>query len=286
MKSIEFDNIVEKISDAVVRASCCFSESHLSVLTQAIAKENNIHARWVLERIVENAYIAEKEKRPLCDDTGVPHVFIEMGDDRMLNTDMFDAINEGIAEGLRRLPGRPMAVLGDNIQRIEQSEGLDMDPGALVSAPIFIKRIKDNVIRLHVLMQGGGPEIRGKTYRVFHQHNMDVVFEDILRWAKESASLLGCTPCAPAIGVGRSHYEANTLMLEAMVHGDYAMQSELESNFTKALNECKVGPLGLGGNNTALASFIKIGPQRASGVRIVCMRLCCIVEPRIASFEI
>lgn len=282
MSSKDYKNIVEKMTDAVIRASCCFSEAHLSVLSHAIENENNIHARWVLERIVENAHIAEEEKRPLCDDTGVPHVLIEMGPDKMLSAEMLDSINEGIAEGLRRLPGRPMAVLGNDVQRIEQSEGLDIDPGALIPAPIFIKRIEENVIRVNVLMQGGGPEIRGKTFRVFHKHSMDAVMEEVLSWAKESAALLGCTPCAPAIGIGRSHYEANTLMLEAMMHGDYEVQSEVERNFTKALNECKVGALGLGGNNTALASFIKIGPQRASGVRIVCMRLCCIVEPRKA----
>jgi len=176
-----------------------------------------------------------------------------------------------------------MAVLGDDAQRIEQSAGLDEDPSALVSAPIFIKSVPDEHIKLHVLMQGGGPEIRGKTYRVFHKHSIDALMDEVLSWAGESASLLGCTPCAPAIGIGRSHYEASALMLEAMAYADYARQSDLERSFTDRLNACKVGPLGLGGNTTALASFIKVGPQRASGIRVVCLRLCCIVEPRVAS---
>jgi fumarate hydratase subunit alpha len=279
MKSSE---IISRVAEAVVRASTVYTDAHYHKLDEFIAKEDNPNAKWVLEQIVKNAKIAEQERRPLCDDTGTPHLFIELGEGKSLSAELIDAIHTGLAEGLRLLPGRPMAVLGDDIQRIEQSAGLDEDPSALISAPIFIKRVEEEVIRLHVLMQGGGPEIRGKTFRVFHKHSIYALMQEVLSWAGESASLLGCTPCAPAIGIGRSHYEASALMLEAMAYADYAKQSALEQSFTDRLNSCKVGPLGLGGNSTALASFIKIGPQRASGIRVVCMRLCCIVEPRVA----
>jgi len=280
---MQINEIILKVAETVVRASTVYTEAHFRKLEEYIAKEDNPNAKWVLEQIVKNAQIAEKEKRPLCDDTGTPHIFIELGSSKAISADMMDAIHAGLAEGLRLLPGRPMAVLGDDAQRIEQSAGLDEDPSALVSAPIFIKSVPDEHIKLHVLMQGGGPEIRGKTYRVFHKHSIDALMDEVLSWAGESASLLGCTPCAPAIGIGRSHYEASALMLEAMAYADYARQSDLERSFTDRLNACKVGPLGLGGNTTALASFIKVGPQRASGIRVVCLRLCCIVEPRVAS---
>ena len=72
------------------------------------------------------------------------------------------AVEEGIAKGLRELPGRPMAVLGNDEQRICQSAGLSEDPGDLAMAPIQIRRIPGNKIQLTVLMLGGGPEIRGK----------------------------------------------------------------------------------------------------------------------------
>ncbi len=277
------NEIIKKVAETVVKASTVYTEAHFRKLEDYIAKEDNPNAKWVLEQIVKNAIIAEKEKRPLCDDTGTPHIFIELGKGKSISADMMDAIQAGLAEGLRLLPGRPMAVLGDDIQRIEQSAGLDEDPSALISAPFFIKSVPAEHIKLHILMQGGGPEIRGKTYRVFHKHSTDALMDEVLSWAGESASLLGCTPCAPAIGIGRSHYEASALMLEAMAYADYARQSNLELSFTDRLNACKVGPLGLGGNTTALASFIKVGPQRASGIRVVCLRLCCIVEPRVAS---
>ena len=135
-------------------------------------------------------------------------------------------------------------------------------------------------IRLNVLMQGGGPEIRSKTYRVFHKHNNNVVIDETILWLKDSLKLLGCTPATPAIGIGRTHYEASHLMLKAMVYGNLNNQSETEQYITKQLNQSQIGPMGLKGATTVLGTFLNIGPQRASGVRIVSARPCCFVEPR------
>ena len=70
---------------------------------------------------------------------------------------------------------------------------------------------------------------------------------------------------------------------QALVDGTYERQSDLEREITERVNESHVGALGLGGDTTVLATFMKVGPQRASGVRIVCMRPCCCFEPRIAN---
>ena len=72
-------------------------------------------------------------------------------------------------------------------------------------------------------------------------------------------------------------------MLEAMKEGNLNRQNRLEQKVTGIINSTKVGPLGLGGDTTALGTFIKIGPLRASGVRIVSMRPCCCLEPRKAT---
>lgn len=200
-----------------------------------------------------------------------------------MTPDKLRQIHQGVAAGMRALPCRPMAVKGSDVQRLEQSMGLYDDPAALVPAPIRIQLIEENVLRLHVLMQGGGPEIRGKTYRVFHRHKLSTILDEIVAWAIEGAGLLGCTPCTPAIGIGRTHFEAAALMLEAMIHGRFDQQNAIEQEITERLNQSDVGPLGLKGRTTALATFLRVGPQRASGVRIVCLRLCCCVEPRAAS---
>jgi fumarate hydratase subunit alpha len=135
------------------------------------------------------------------------------------------------------------------------------------------------------LLLGGGSEIRAKTYRVFHKRNYKEIFNVAINHLKENLPKLGCTPTIPAMGIGRTHFEANSLMLESMAHGDLSKESDLEKKFTKKVNELNIGPLGLGGKTTAIGSFIKIGPQRASGVRILAIRPCCFIEPRVASFE-
>lgn len=273
----------EAIASALVRGSTSYRDDQMRAWCRALEAEANPRARWVLEQIVENAETAEQRSLRLCDDTGVPHLILEIGRNEPLDAGLLDAIQRGVAQGMRRLPGRPMAVVGDDIQRLEQSQGLAEDPAALVPAPISMRTMEEAGVRLHILMQGGGPEIRGKTYRVFHQHKLSVLLDEITAWAQEASALLGCTPCTPAIGIGRSHFEATSLMLDAMAHGNFDVQSDLEREITDRINAATVGPLGLGGNTTALATFLKIGPQRASGVRIVCLRLCCCVEPRVAS---
>jgi len=77
--------------------------------------------------------------------------------------------------------------------------------------------------------------------------------------------------------------EASALMLEAMKEGSLNRQSLWEKRVTDAINATKVGPLGLGGSTTALGTFIKVGPLRASGVRIVSMRPGCCFDPRKAT---
>jgi len=228
-------------------------------------------------------FYTEKNRSPLCDDSGIPHLFLEVGPGKNIDGELLKAIHEGVAEGLRALPGRPMAIKGNDIQRIDQSGGLDIDPGALLPSPVLIKPIKEDILRLHVLMHGGGPEIRGKTFRVFHKHKVSVVTDEIIEWAVEAAGKLGCSPVTLALGIGRSHFEATSLMMEAMIFGNHNIQSKLEKEITEKLNKSNVGPLGLGGNTTALSTFLKIGPQRASGVRIVSMRPCCGIEPRKAN---
>ena len=179
-----------------------------------------------------------------------------------------------------------MGIMGDERCRIDQSGGLNPDSAGVEPAPILLRSCEENVLRLHILMFGGGPAIRAKTYRVFHKHSTQAVLDEIVDWAKESVAQLGCSPCTLAVGVGRSHYEAASMMLQAQIDGRYGIQSDMEKEITERVNRTKIGPLGLGGSTSVLATFMKVGPQRASGVRIVCLRPCCCFEPRIASVEL
>lgn len=280
------DRIIEIVSNGLVEAGSSFLPDKKLAYKRAIDKETNSQAKWTLETILENAIIAEKNHSPLCDDTGIPHLVLDVGPNSSVTGEMLESIKEGVSQGLRKLPGRPMAIKGNDAQRLDQSLGMDEDPGALDFAPILIRSIKEDKIKLHIMMFGGGPAIRGKTYRIFHKHSVDAVIDEVVSWATDGTKLLGCTPSTIAVGVGRSHYEATSMMIQAMVDGTFDKQSELEQEIVDRVNAAGVGTLGLGGNTTVIATFMKVGPQRASGVRIVCMRPCCCYEPRIATVEL
>ena len=258
------DEIVQKVADCLVRAGSTFRDDQKAAYRRAIASEHNEYSCWVMKQVLDNALVAEERRSPLCDDTGIPHLFLEVGRSRQVSGELLEQIKAGVSVGLRQLPGRPMAIKGDDYARLDQSGGLDEDSGALAPSPILVKPTEDNVIRLTVLMLGGGPAIRGITYRALHKHSVEVVTDEIAERAKEAVAKLGCSPCTLAVGIGRSQFEATSMMMEAMAKGNYDEQSELEKTITNKVNEYGIGALGLGGQTSVLATFAKVGPQRAS----------------------
>lgn len=273
----------EAVKDALIQASTTFRPDQAAAYKRAFERETSPQGRWVLEQIIQNAEVAREKKYPLCDDTGIPHVFLEIGEEVTVRGEVFRAAALGVEDGLRALPGRPMAVRGEGLDRLGQSLGMYDDPGMLAPAPVAVTWIPGNTLKATVLMLGGGPEIRGKTMRVFHRHKGGNVIDEAARWAAEAASALGCTPCVPVVGIGRTQYEAAALQMAAALEGDFTRQSPWEEKITEIINGTGVGPLGLGKTVTALGSFVKIGPQRASGVRIVSLRLGCCFDPRRAT---
>lgn len=289
-------DILDEISKTIIKASTHLSCDKLNALERAIEIEDDVNAKWALEQILENYKVAQKTNFPLCDDTGIPHVIIEIGDSREISGELLNQIHEGIALGLNNLPARPMAVKGDGIERIEQSKGLYEKPGMLRPASILIDSVNDestykmdinpDTLNLHFLLEGGGPEIRAKTFRVYHKRSFENVIGTACEWLEESLKMLGCTPSVPAIGIGRTHFEATSLLLKSIAYGNLDSQSEYEQSITDRLNKTGIGPLGLGGKTTVLGTYLNIGNQRASGVRIVSIRPSCFVEPRVATLKL
>lgn len=292
----DFMDIVNDISKSIISASTTISDDKLKALERAIDGEINENARWALSQMLENYHVAQKTRFPLCDDTGIPHVIVEVGSEREISGELLNQIQEGVALGLDNLPARPMAVKGNEIERVEQSEGLYEKPGMLRPASILIDNVNDessykrdikaDTLNLHFILEGGGPEIRAKTYKVYHKRSFFNVVDTAVDWLKESLNLLGCTPSIPSIGIGRTHYEANALLLKSIAYGNLDNQSEVENYVCGQLNKTGIGPMGFGGKTTVLGSFVNIGFQRASGVRIVAVRPSCFVEPRVATLKL
>ncbi|MDR2967858.1 MAG: fumarate hydratase [Methanobacteriaceae archaeon] len=276
----------KKIENAIIAGSTSYPKDRLAIFKKFLANEEEENAIWALKLMIKNVEIANMNKLPLCDDTGIPHVFIELAKDRNISSEFFEEIKSGIANGFKNLPGRAMAVKGNDLERIEQSQGL-YNKGEMVNSPSFlVDKYDGDKIKIHLLLLGGGPEIRAKTYRVFHKKSYEEVLNQVINRFKKSLPFLGCTPSIPVVGIGRTHFEANELILKAMVFGNLNIQSGIENYLVDELNKTNIGPMGLGGKTTAIGSFINIGPQRTSGVRIVATRPCCFVEPRVATVEI
>ena len=157
--------ISDEVSKSIVKASTALSKDKYNALKKAIANEDDANARWALEIILKNYQVAEKTKFPLCDDTGIPHVIIELGSERQITGDLIKQIHEGIYDGLNNLPARPMAVKGNDIERIEQNKGLYDEPGMLRPASILIDHADDessykrdispDTLNIHFLLEGG-----------------------------------------------------------------------------------------------------------------------------------
>ncbi len=289
-------DIVNDISNSIIEASTTLSDDKRNALKRAISIEDNDNARWALTQILENYNVAGKTRFPLCDDTGIPHVIIEIGQEREITGELINQIHEGIRLGLNNLPARPMAVKGSEVERIEQKMGLYDEPGKLAPASILIDSVSDestykrdispDTLNLHFLLEGGGPEIRSKTYRVYHERSFENVINTACKWLESSLEMLGCTPSIPSIGIGRTHFEATSLLLKSIAYGNLDNLNEYEAEITEKLNESGIGPLGLGGKTTVLGCYLNIGNQRASGVRIVSVRPSCFVEPRVATLSL
>ena len=98
MKSEE--SIIQKVADCLVRAGSTFREDQKEAYRKAIADEKVESSCWVMKQVLDNALVAEKNRSPLCDDTGIPHVIIEMGSEREITQDLISQIKEGIYFGL------------------------------------------------------------------------------------------------------------------------------------------------------------------------------------------
>ena len=277
--------VVGGLARAVVTASISFTADMVAEYGHAIEREESETASWVCEMLLANAKVAEDKSYALCDDTGTPHVFVEIGERCVLPAGWMRWILEGIKQGMASVPTRPMAVRGDAGQRVGQELGLYDEPEKLVPGSFLVDTIPGERVRVTVLMLGGGPELRAKTYRIFHHRSLESLLNEVAEWGAEMMPKLGCTPATLAVGIGRTHFEASSLVLKAMKEGSLPVQTRWESLLTQLINETGVGPLGVGGSTTILGSFIQIGHQRASGFRVVSVRPCCCMEPRKATIE-
>lgn len=255
MREISAQKVTEVVSRLFMEANTDLGEDVLRAIEQAREKEESAIAREVLGELLENARIAKQEKVPMCQDTGLAVVFVELGQDvHVTGGYLYEAIQEGVRRGykegyLRKSACHPFsrANTGDNTPAIIH---LDLVPG--------------DRLRLLAVPKGGGSENMSRVMMLTPSVGKAGVMDYVVERVKESSS----NPCPPVIvgvGIGGTFEKAAILAKKALLRplGSSNPDPELnqmEAELLRRINDLGIGPQGYGGRTTALGVFIEMVP--------------------------
>jgi fumarate hydratase subunit alpha len=253
MREIHTSQITAAVRDLCIDANTHLGEDVLQALAQAVDQEVSPTGKDILTKLLENADIAKAEKIPICQDTGLAVVFVELGQEvHLVGGDLKTAINEGVRQGyqqgyLRKSVCHPFSRknTGDNTPAVIH---LDMVPG--------------DGVRLIVAPKGGGSENMSRVTMLTPAVGVQGVKEFVLQRVKDS----GANPCPPTIvgvGIGGTFETAALLAKKALLRplGSQNPEAEvatLERELYQEINELGVGPQGLGGRITSLAVHVNM----------------------------
>ena len=260
MRNIEFEKIAETVEQLCIAACYELPEDVLTVLEKAARAESNPAAVKILNQLIENARIAETERIPLCQDTGLAVVFIEQGTDTAIKTPqgktLFDAVNAGVAAGYEKGFLRKSVVAEPLNNR--------KNTGSNTPAVIHHSIVPGDKLKISVMAKGGGCENKSQ----FKMFKPTADRSEIIDWIVDVVKDAGADACPPfIIGVGiGGNFELSCLMSKKALlqklstkHTD-RFYANLEEDLLSAINSLDLGPQGLGGDTTALACLIETGP--------------------------
>jgi len=259
--SVKIKNVV---SDLCGQANIALRKDVLQALRSTYLRENNKRAKEILRAIIRNALIARKEKLAICQDTGLPCVFVELGQDVRITGDLKKAINEGVELGYRRSFLRD-SIIKDPLSRTK--------PG-YQPAVIHIDIVKGKKVKLTVLPKGFGCE--NKTQ--LKMFNPTAKIEEIKKFIVDTVKTAGADACPPyivGVGIGGTADYACFLAKKALLRKVKSKKAKgksyiykLEQDLLKEINRLNIGPMGLGGKTTALGINIETYPTHIAGLPV------------------
>ena len=264
MKVISADKIRDALSELCIRANLVLRKDVLSGLKSAYSREAKRRAKDILQAIINNAYIAGKEKLAICQDTGLPVIFLEIGQEVKINGDLRRAIREGVEEGYRK------GYLRNSIISNPLSRG---KPG-YSPAVIHTEIAGGNRLKITVLPQGFGCE--NKTQ--LKMFNPTVKISEIERFivgAVKSAGPDACPPYIVGVGIGGTADYAMFLAKKALLRKierkgliPKGTVPVFERELLSEINKLNIGPMGLGGRTTCLGVNIETYPTHIAGLPV------------------
>lgn len=255
MRNVEMALISQTVKELAMDANSNIGKSFIDRLREALKKEKSEIGKNVIEQIIENDLIAMDSKEPMCQDTGMVVVFLEIGYDVHLNGDIYDAVNEGVRQAYKE------GLLRNSVAKHPITRGNTNDN---TPAVIHVRLVQGDRIKITLAPKGGGSENMSLVKMLIPSDGI----EGIKKLVLHTIFYAGGKPCPPlVVGIGLGgNLEKSALLAKEAIMRDLEDESpdpvlaKLEKELLDEINQLGVGPMGFGGTTTALAVKINAFP--------------------------
>lgn len=276
MRTLNVEEISKNIKEMCIEANHFLSKDMDIAMKNAVSTEKSPLGKKILSQLQDNLKIAGKDMIPICQDTGMAVVFLEIGQDvHFEGGNLEDAVNEGIRRGyvdgyLRK------SVVKDPILR-ENTK--DNTPGI-----IHYKIVPGDQVKIKVTPKGFGSENMSRVFMLKPADGIEGVKEAVLTAVKD-AGPNACPPMVVGVGIGGTFEKCALMAKEALTrevgsHSDIPYVKELEEELLERINKIGIGPGGLGGSTTALAVNVNTYPTHIAGLPVA-VNICCHVNRHV-----
>lgn len=264
LRKVNVKNITKAIKEMCISANYNLGDDVIRAFKRYREKEESPVAKGIIENLIKNSHIARENQVPMCQDTGMTIVFIEIGQDvHLVGGNIEDAINEGVRQGYKEGYLRK-SVVGDPLIR-ENTE--DNTP-----AIIYYDIVPGDKVKIVLAPKGFGSENMSRTKMLKPSDGIKGVEDFIV----ETVSKAGPNPCPPivvGVGVGGTLDKATYLAKKALLrdigqHNKLDYIKEMEERLLEKINNLGIGPQGLGGRTTALAVNIDLYATHIAGLPV------------------
>jgi len=276
MRTIDVSEITENVKEMCMEANHYLSKDMDNEMKKAVETEESPLGKQILLQLQENLQIAAEDMIPICQDTGMAVIFIEIGQDvHFVGGILEDAINEGVRQGYKEGYLRK-SVVGDPIIR----ENTKDNTPAIVHYSI----VKGDKVKIKVAPKGFGSENMSRVFMLKPADGIEGVKNAILT-AVRDAGPNACPPMVVGVGIGGTFEKCALMAKEALTreagtHSDIPWAKELEEEMLDKINKLGIGPGGLGGTTTALAVNVNTYPTHIAGLPVG-INICCHVNRHI-----
>lgn len=264
MRIINVDKITTLVKELCISSNIFLPEDIKHSLKTSLQEEPWANAQDILQKITENFVIAENESLPVCQDTGVACIFLEIGQDvHFVGGSLAEAVDEGVRQGYHDGYLRK-SLVSDPLQRVNTGDN--------TPAMLYTDIVDGEKVKITVAPKGFGSENMSQIKMLRPSDGADGVVNFVLQVVSEA----GANPCPPivvGIGIGGTFDKAATLSKKALLrsvteHHPEPYYAELESTLLDKINQLGIGPQGLGGKTTALAVAIEKMPTHIAGLPV------------------